>query len=80
MIQLPGLVRTFVPMIVGWLLSLPVIAGLNIDSAAMEGLVTTIVGFAYYLIVRVMEKYYPQAGVLLGYPVAPTYVKSDVAS
>lgn len=71
--MLPSIIRTVVPLIVGWLLSIPVVAGLGIDQSALETLFSTLISIVYYVVVRQIEKYYPKAGILLGYPAAPSY-------
>lgn len=73
---LVALVRTVVPLIVGYLLSLAAQAGLQIDPAASELLtliLTTIFTAAYYTLVRWLSTRWAWFGWLLGYPTNPTY-------
>lgn len=51
----PSVMRTLVPLIAGWLLTLAVRAGVTIDSAAVTSTVTVAVVLAYYLTFRVLE-------------------------
>lgn len=67
-----SIVRTFVPYLVGLL----AVAGVQLTDADVAGLTSTL-GFVfslgYYVVVRLVEKKYPQAGWLLGAPTKPTY-------
>ena len=68
-----SLIRTWVPMLVGllvtWLLSL----GVEFDSAALELALVSIVSGAYYALVRWLEQKWPWLGALLGHTAKPTY-------
>lgn len=71
-----SLIRTYVPMLVGaittWLLS----RGIELDANTTSGLVAFLTGAfsaLYYLIVRLFERKFPQAGVLLGRAAKPKY-------
>lgn len=69
-----SLIRTIVPMIVGWLLAQLAIRGLNIDPGLIEQLVTWGITSAYYVAVRIFETHVaPRLGWLLGLPKQPTY-------
>lgn len=64
-----SLIRTYVPIIVGAVVSYLLTVGIEIDSEAQAGLVVGLTGVlqaAYYLAVRLIERKFPQAGVLLG--------------
>lgn len=68
----PSIVRTLVPWIVAWLISwLPAELGLTSDQLATAA--TLAVGAAWYVAVRVLEVYFPKAGILLGWTTAPVY-------
>ena len=74
-----SLVRTYVPMVVGflvtWLVSVNV---LDPDTAVgvQAGLVsagTAIISGAYYLLVRLLAEKWPSMGIFLGVNIAPKY-------
>lgn len=74
--------RTGVPMIVGWLLSLPVVpallSGLGIDTTRAEQILSALFGlvlaYLWWLLARVLEHKWPQLGWLIGSPQKPIYV------
>lgn len=71
---LRALVRTLVPLLVGWLLSQPLIAGAGISDEQAATVVTALVQACYYIAARLLERAAPTAGgVLLGWVGAPTY-------
>jgi hypothetical protein len=71
----PSLLRTVVPVAVGWLISLPVVGALGIDSSVLTTLVTALATIVYYVAVRLIERFLlPEVGWLLGYPAEPAYV------
>lgn len=70
----PSIVRTVVPLLVGWLISLPVTAALGLDETTVTGLVTVALSALYYVAVRSLERRWPGVGVLLGSARQPTYV------
>lgn len=73
--MLPSLVRTVVPLIVGFLISLSFMRGVDQDS--LTELVTLLVTAAYYIIVRLLEHYVSGSfGFLLGWPSPPQYQKT----
>lgn len=78
--------RTVVPMIAGWLLTLLVKAGISIDSEKVTYVVTLALVIAYYLAFRLLEvlgarlrgnKLQMFAGVLLGWARPPSYPHVD---
>lgn len=72
-----SLIRTYVPIIVGALVSYLLTLGIELDVNAQTGLVVFLTAFlqgAYYLIVRILERRYPKLGVLLGSEAQPKYV------
>lgn len=73
-------IRTTVPIIVGSVVAFLAARGVNLDDNAVAGLTAFLSGLfsaVYYLLVRVIEKRYPQAGWLLGSPKPPTYGSPD---
>lgn len=68
-----SVVRTIVPVIVGFLLSLPIVHGLGVSTEQATSLVTAALIGVYYVLVRFLESKWPKLGWLLGTPVAPTY-------
>ena len=71
--QLVALVRTVVPAVVGLLLAAAAKANIDIDGAALNGVVDALVIGVYYVAVRQLEQRWPRFGVLLGIPKQPTY-------
>lgn len=78
--------RTGVPLVAGWLLSLAALAGLDVDSTTIAGLVTVALAFVYYLLFRVLEWVGERAkgtflqnitGLLLGWARPPAYPKFE---
>jgi hypothetical protein len=76
--------RTAVPLVAGWLLTLAVRAGVDIDSATVTGAVTVAAALAYYLAFRLLELLGERAqgtflqnvaGLFLGWARPPAYPK-----
>lgn len=76
--------RTVVPFIAGWLLTLAVRAGIEINSATVTAVVTVALGAVYYALFRVLEVVGQRAkgtalqtvaGLLLGWARPPQYPK-----
>lgn len=90
---MPGLfistMRTAVPLIAGWLLTLAAGAGLDFDSTAATGAVTAVLALVYYLAFRLLELLGQRAngtalqnlaGLFLGWarpPAYPTFVQLE---
>lgn len=74
-----SLVRTYVPIAVGSVISFLVVNyGLVVDPNVTLQLVTGLTGLiiaAYYLLARLLERKFPQLGVLLGSTQKPIYVE-----
>lgn len=73
-----SLIRTAVPLLAGAIFSWLVAINFTIPGVSepvLEGILTFVLGFAYYTIVRLLEKKWPKLGWLLGVPVQPTYPK-----
>lgn len=70
---LVSLIRTFVPAVVGYLLSVLAGFGVDVDNAALEVVISGLFIGGYYALVRVLENLHPWFGVLLGWVATPTY-------
>jgi hypothetical protein len=74
-----SLIRTWVPILVGagvsWLFVHGVVVDTNVQAAAVVMLTAAIQG-GYYLTVRLLEKKWPNFGVLLGRRTPPEYEKA----
>jgi hypothetical protein len=80
---LPSILRTVVPLLAGWAITVLSGLGLTADSAAIAGGVTAAVTAAYYLTFRLVERAVEKldgpgwvrvaAGLLLGYARPPQY-------
>ncbi|MFJ7049059.1 hypothetical protein ACIQVC_37475 [Streptomyces sp. NPDC101112] len=77
-----SLMRTAVPLVAGWLISLAVWAGVDVDSQALTGAVTLLLALAYYALFRLLELAGTRArgtvlqklaGFLLGWARPPAY-------
>lgn len=78
----PSVLRTVVPLVAGWLISLGVQAGVVIDSERAVSAVTVVIVLAYYLVFRLLEvlgtrlrgtALQKAAGFLLGWARPPAY-------
>jgi hypothetical protein len=74
-----SLIRTYVPIIVGSVISfLAVEHGFAVEPDIQNQLVAGLTGViiaAYYLVARLLERKFPELGVLLGSKQKPTYVE-----
>ncbi len=70
---LVSLVRTTVPAVVGYLISVLAGFGVAVDSAALEVVVSGLFIGGYYAVARALEAAHPWFGVLLGWVAKPTY-------
>ena len=73
-----SLIRTYVPIVVGSLISWLVTKNIAVDEATATALVTAFTGLMigiYYTVVRVLEKRFPWLGVLLGSRKQPEYTE-----
>jgi len=71
---LTSLRRTIVPMVMGWLISLPI--GPYIDERSVETALVAIIGAAYYAVMRLLEERGIRLAsflIGLGVTVAPKY-------
>jgi hypothetical protein len=84
---LPSILRTVVPLLAGWAITVLTGLGLDADSTAVTGGVTAAVAAAYYITFRVTERLVERlrgpawlgtvAGLLLGYARPPRYESTD---
>ena len=65
--------RTVVPAIVGLILAQAARANLTLPAEHVQGLVEAVFITGYYSLVRMIERYVPEAGVLLGAFIQPRY-------
>lgn len=69
-----SLIRTWTPIGAGFIGTLVAQAlGVEIDSLALAGLLTTVLSGAWYALARWLEGKFPWAGWLLGRPSQPVY-------
>lgn len=71
---LPSILRTLVPLAVGYFLAWPAAKLLGLTEDQITSLITAVISAVYYLAVRGLEQVAPQFGWLLGYASAPKYV------
>lgn len=74
-----SLIRTWVPIAVGAVASYLITLGVELDADTQAGLVVAMTGIlqaVYYLVVRLLEKKFPQVGALLGSTQKPVYVEA----
>ncbi|MFD8233986.1 hypothetical protein ACFV20_19160 [Streptomyces sp. NPDC059696] len=78
----PSVMRTVVPLLVGWVLSVTGALGIEADSVAVASGVTVLVTGVYYLVFRALEQVAARlewepvrvaAGLLLGWARPPAY-------
>lgn len=70
-------IRTYVPILVGALLSRLAMLGIEVsagEAAALATFLNALFSSAYYLAVRLLEEKFPKLGWLLGSPAKPQYV------
>jgi hypothetical protein len=67
-----SIVRTFVPYLIGWLTAQG-IAVTDDGAAQISSTLAFAISIGYYVVVRFIERKYPQFGWLLGVPAKPTY-------
>lgn len=73
-----SLVRTYTPIAVGAVVAWLVTLGVEVDVETQAGLVVALTGVIqaiYYTVIRLLEKKFPQIGVLLGSAKTPEYTK-----
>jgi hypothetical protein len=70
---LRSIVRTFVPVVVGLILSALAQAGIDVDEGALTTVIDSVFIGGYYALVRVLESQSEAFGWFLGLPSAPSY-------
>ena len=70
----PSIIRTGVPLIVGPVVTWAASKGVDIDGEALTSAIAAVVGLAYYIAARLLERRWPALGRLLGSKKAPTYL------
>lgn len=75
---LPSVLRTVVPIIYAMLVKWGVVNWLDVPSLLWENVITAVVTTAFYVLLRVAERYQSQIGWLLGYAQQPVYVTGEV--
>lgn len=73
-----SLIRTYVPIIVGGLVSFLVAQDIQLDPNTQAGLIVALTGIlqaVYYFAARVLERKFPQLSFLLGSSAQPKYVE-----
>ena len=65
--------RTIVPVIVGLVLAQAARANMVLPAEHVQGVVEAVFIMGYYALVRAVERYVPEAGVLLGAFIQPRY-------
>lgn len=60
--MLPSIIRTLTPMVVALILGQAARIGLGLDEGAVTSIVTAVIGFAYYGLVRWLEESFPSVG------------------
>lgn len=74
-----SLIRTYTPILVGSVISWLATRGLNIDESTSAAAVTALTGAliaVYYTVVRLLERKFPQVGILLGSAKKPEYTEN----
>lgn len=72
-----SLIRTWVPIVVGWAITKLLVIGVVVDGDVSDNLkvnLTMLVIGLYYAVARWLEQKFPNVGILLGYIKQPVYV------
>ena len=69
--------RTIVPVIVGLVLAQAARANMVLPAEHVQGVVEAVFIMGYYALVRAVERYVPEAGVLLGAFIQPRYTADE---
>lgn len=70
------IIKTIVPFVVGWVVSVLTVAGLDVPpefTADLTNILTLLLGAAYYVLVVFLSKKWPVLEILLGSPKKPEY-------
>lgn len=77
---LPSVLRTVVPLIYAMLVRWGVVSWIDPDDMFVTNFLTVVVTGVFYVLLRLLEKYWDKIGWLLGYAQQPVYVKGEVLS
>jgi len=77
---LPSILRTGVPLLVGYFLAWPAARWFGLTEEQVTSLITIVISALYYLTVRLLEQVAPRFGWLLGYASKPVYVAPKLAA
>ena len=69
--------RTIVPVLVGIVLAQAARANMTLPAEHVQGVVEAVFIMGYYALVRAVERYVPEAGVLLGAFIQPRYTADE---
>jgi hypothetical protein len=71
--QVTSIVRTLSILIAGWVATTLADVGFGLDSEALASVIFGVAAGLYYLVARLLERRFPNAGLLLGSRNQPTY-------
>lgn len=71
---LPSILRTLVPLAVGYFTAWPVAVTLGLTDDQVTSLITAVITALYYLLIRALEQWLPEFGWLLGWASPPKYL------
>lgn len=77
--QTPAFIRTLTPYVVSFIVSQLATRNISVspeDAATIGGFITVAGGYLYYVVVKLIERRKPSAGVLLGSTSQPTYKRT----
>lgn len=69
-----SIIRTVVPIVVGWVIAVGLKAGLHLDANAVTSVIYPLVAGVYYTVVRFLETRRSSFGWLLGLAKPPVYL------
>ena len=69
--------RTIVPVLVGIVLAQAARTNMTLPAEHVQGVVEAVFIMGYYALVRALERYVPEAGVLLGAFIQPRYTADE---
>ena len=65
--------RTLTPIVAGYAATFLMTFGVHISNEKVSAAIAPAISVLYYVVVRTLEKYFPQVGWFLGHPAAPKY-------
>lgn len=71
---LPSILRTLVPILVGYFAAWPVATILGLSDDQVTSLITAVITALYYLVIRALEQWLPEFGWLIGWASPPRYL------